>query len=38
MGAIGPAAAPAIPVLHQLEKVPRVRFTATTAIRQITGR
>jgi len=34
--AIGPAAAAAIPVLHDLEKIPRVRFTAATAIRQIT--
>jgi hypothetical protein len=36
LGAIGPAAASAVPVLHQLEKIPRVRFTAATAIRQIT--
>jgi len=34
--AIGPAAAPAIPILHQMEAVPRVRFTAATAIRRIT--
>ncbi|MGA2600567.1 MAG: glycoside hydrolase family 172 protein [Bryobacteraceae bacterium] len=36
-GAIGPAAAPAVPVLHDLEKIPRVTPTAATAIRQITG-
>jgi hypothetical protein len=37
LGAIGPAASPAIPILHQMETVPRVRFTAATAIRRING-
>jgi hypothetical protein len=35
-GAIGPRAAPAVPVLRDLEKIPRVQPTASTAIRQIT--
>ncbi len=37
LGSIGPAAAPALPVLAELEKVPRVKPTATTAIRRIQG-
>jgi HEAT repeat protein len=38
LGAIGPDAAPALPMLRELEKIPRVRPTAATAIRQITNR
>jgi hypothetical protein len=37
MGSIGAGAKPAVPVLHELEKVPRVRPTAATAIREING-
>ncbi len=37
LGAIGPEAKPAIPALHDLEAFPRVRFTAATAIREITA-
>ncbi len=37
LGAIGPPAAKAVPMLHELEKIPRVTPTATTAIRQITS-
>lgn len=35
LGAIGPAAAPAIPVLEQLRQSPRVRWAADAAIREI---
>ena len=35
LGAIGPAAAPAIPVLEQLRKSPRVRWPAEAAVRRI---
>jgi hypothetical protein len=38
LGGIGPAASAALPVLAELERVPRVRPTATTAIRQIRAR
>ena len=38
LGAIGPDAAPALTMLRELEKIPRVRPTAATAIRQITNR
>ncbi len=37
LGLIGPAASPSIPVLRELEKIPRVGPTATTAIRRING-
>ena len=35
LGAIGPDAAPALPVLRKLEAIPRVRWAARAAIRQI---
>jgi HEAT repeat protein len=35
LGAIGPEAAPALPVLRKLEAIPRVRWAAKAAIRQI---
>jgi Protein of unknown function (DUF2961)/HEAT repeats len=35
MGAIGPEASNALPVLHQLQKIPRVRWSAEAAIRDI---
>jgi len=38
LGAIGPAAARALPALAQLEKIPRVQATASTAIRLINAR
>ncbi len=38
LGAIGPDAAPALPVLRKLESIPRVRWAARAAIRQIEGR
>jgi hypothetical protein len=37
LGAIGPNAAPALPVLHKLEAIPRVRWAARAAIREIGG-
>ena len=37
LGAIGPAATPALPVLEELQKLPRVRWSAQAAIRKITG-
>jgi hypothetical protein len=37
LGAIGPEAAPALPALHKLEALPRVRWAASAAIRQISG-
>jgi hypothetical protein len=37
LGAIGPAAAEAIPALEELEKMPRVRWAAEAAIKQIRG-
>jgi hypothetical protein len=38
LGAIGPQARAALPVLADLEKIPRVQATASTAIRQINVR
>ncbi len=38
LGSIGPAAQPALPVLAELEKIPRVGPAATTAMRRIRGR
>ncbi len=35
LGAIGPAAAPAIPCLRKLQEIPRVRWAASAAIRKI---
>jgi HEAT repeat protein len=35
LGAIGPDAATALPVLHKLEAIPRVRWAARAAIKQI---
>jgi hypothetical protein len=35
LAAIGPAAAPALPVLEQLRSFPRVRYSADSAIREI---
>jgi hypothetical protein len=35
LGSIGPDATPALPVLHKLESIPRVRWAARAAIRQI---
>lgn len=37
LGAIGPGAAPALPVLRKLEAMPRARWAARAAIRQIEG-
>lgn len=37
LGAIGPDAAPALPVLRKLETIPRVRWAARAAIREIGG-
>jgi hypothetical protein len=37
LGAIGPAARPALPVLRELAKIPRVRWSADAAIRSIGG-
>ncbi len=37
LGAIGPAAAPALPVLREIAKQPRVRWAAEAAIRRIGG-
>ena len=36
-GAIGPAAAPALPVLREIAKQPRVQWAAEAAIRSIEG-
>ena len=38
LGAIGPAAAPALPVLREIAKQPRVSWAADAAIRRIEGR
>lgn len=38
LGAIGPAAAPALPCLRKLEGIPRVRWAASAAIRKIGAR
>jgi hypothetical protein len=35
LGAMGPRAAPALPMLRKLEQIPRVRWAAQAAIRQI---
>jgi hypothetical protein len=37
LGMIGPDAAPALPALRKLEAIPRVRWAARAAIRQIGG-
>ena len=37
MGAIGPGASAAVPMLRQLDMQPRVRWAAEAAIRHITG-
>lgn len=37
MGAIGPQASAALPVLRELQKIPRVRWAAEAAIRSIRG-
>ena len=37
LGAIGPAAAAALPVLRDLQKMPRVAWAATAAIRRISS-
>jgi HEAT repeat protein len=38
LGAIGPEAAPALPVLKKLQVHPRIRWSAEAAMRQITGK
>jgi hypothetical protein len=37
LGAIGPEAAPALPILQEIAKQPRVRWAAEAAIRRIGG-
>ncbi len=38
LGAIGPEASPALPVLQKLQAHPRIRWSANAAIRNITGK
>jgi hypothetical protein len=37
VAAIGPAAAPALPVLREIARQPRVRWAAEAAVRRIEG-